>query len=53
VFSDWPKWYQSCADTPVIFQALSGRGFSNDDIMKFAGGNWLRFFEESFKPQET
>ena len=50
-FSDWPKWYQSCADTPVIFQALSDRGFSDEDVMKFAGQNWLRFFNESFKPQ--
>ena len=52
-FSDWPKWYQSCADTPVIFQALSDRGFSDEDVMKFAGQNWLRFFNESFKPQGT
>jgi microsomal dipeptidase-like Zn-dependent dipeptidase len=35
----------------VIFQALSDRGFPDDDIMKFAGGNWLRFFTESFAPQ--
>ena len=51
-FSDWPQWYRSCADTPVIFQALKTRGFSKEAIQKFAGENWLRFFKESFSPQE-
>ena len=49
-FSDWPDWYRSCADTPVIFDALRDRGFSDEDVRKFAGENWLRFFREGFAP---
>ena len=35
----------------LTLKLLSDRGFPDNDIMKFAGGNWLRFFTESFTPQ--
>lgn len=30
--------------------ALKSRGFSDDDLRKIAGGNWMRLFRESFGP---
>lgn len=49
-FSAWPSWYRSCVDTPVIFETLKARGFSDEEVQNFAGENWLRFFAESFAP---
>jgi len=51
VFSEWPQWFRSPADFPGVLQALRDRGFSDDDVTKIAGGNWLRLFRESFGPQ--
>ncbi len=50
VFSPWPEWFQSPTAFPGIIDALRGRGFSDVDVRKIAGENWLRLFRESFVP---
>ncbi len=49
-FPKQPAWFSSSADYPNISAGLAAHGFSNIDIEKIMGGNWLRFFETSFGP---
>jgi microsomal dipeptidase-like Zn-dependent dipeptidase len=49
-FSAWPEWFKSSADFPNILAAMEKRGFAADEIVKIAGGNWLRMFREGFRP---
>lgn len=49
-FSAWPQWFKSSVDFPSVIGALGRRGFSEDEVAKIAGGNWLRLFRESFVP---
>ncbi len=49
-FSPWPDWFRSPADFPRVIDALGRRGFSDEDVRKVAGGNWLRLFRDSFGP---
>lgn len=49
-FSDWPTWFKSPVDFPNILEAMEKRGFSAEEIAKFAGGNWLRMFRGGFSP---
>ena len=49
--SPWPKWFQNSSDFPNVLDGLADRGFSPDEVAKIAGQNWLRFFNEGFKPQ--
>lgn len=49
-FSKWPSWFQSPVDFPNILEGLERRGFSDEEVAKIAGGNWLRFFHEGFVP---
>ncbi len=39
-----PQELTTIADLHRIGEALSARGFSDDDVRGFMGGNWLRFF---------
>jgi membrane dipeptidase len=39
-----PKEITTAADLPRLGEALSGSGFSDDDVLGIMGGNWLRFF---------
>ncbi len=51
--ADWPKaltWFKDSADFPNITQGLVDRGFSNEEVAKIMGGNWLALFEKSFDP---
>jgi membrane dipeptidase len=34
------------ADLPKVADALSGRGYSSEDVEKFMGGNWLRLLRK-------
>ena len=45
-----PSWFRTPADMPNIAAALSAHGFSDDDVAKVMGGNWMRFFDEGFEP---
>lgn len=49
-FSRWPAWFQSSADFQNLIEGMSRRGFTDAEIDKIAGGNWIRLFEESFVP---
>jgi microsomal dipeptidase-like Zn-dependent dipeptidase len=43
-----PDWLESTATFPVIPEALSRRGFSDQDVAKIMGGNWMRLYEQVF-----
>lgn len=43
-----PSWFESIADIKNISSGLSAYGFSQDEVNKIMGENWLRFFEASF-----
>lgn len=47
-----PAWFRGAADTPNIARGLAARGFSDEDVAKVMGANWLRFFIEGFEPRE-
>ena len=49
--SPWPTWFQNPSDFPNILEGLSQRGFSDEDVAKIVGGNWLKFFREGFSPE--
>ena len=47
----WPKqpeWFEGIGDIHNISAGLLANGFNASDVDKIMGGNWLRFFEESF-----
>ncbi len=49
----WPKqpeWFQGSQHIKNIAQGLVAHGFSQVDVGKVMGGNWLRFFDTSFSP---
>ncbi len=43
-----PKWFQGSQDMGNIATGLRELGFAETDINKVMGGNWLRFFNDSF-----
>jgi membrane dipeptidase len=45
-FGVGPDGISSAADLPRLTEALVARGFSDDDIVKILGGNFLRVFRE-------
>ena len=49
--SPWPSWFQDPSDFPNVLDGLSAGGFSDEEVAKIAGENWLRFFREGFTPQ--
>jgi microsomal dipeptidase-like Zn-dependent dipeptidase len=49
----WQDWFRSPADFQNIRAGLSKRGFSEAEIGKLLGGNWLRMFREAFQPAST
>jgi membrane dipeptidase len=46
----WSDWFRSPASIQNIASELNRRGFSDEEISKIMGGNWLRVFGESFTP---
>ena len=42
----YPDELQTPANLPVLSEAFLIRGYSDEDIRKLLGGNWLRLFEE-------
>lgn len=51
-FPKQPQWFQSAADFGNIRPGLMDAGFSGDEADGIIGGNWLRFFDEGFAPQQ-
>jgi microsomal dipeptidase-like Zn-dependent dipeptidase len=47
-FPDMPKWFRDNRDWNKIIEGLKKHGFSNDEINKIKGENWLSFFRKSF-----
>ena len=47
-FPDQPTWFRNNRDYKGIQAGMRAVGFSDTDIAKIGGGNWLRFFERSF-----
>ena len=47
-FPDQPAWFQDSRDFGNIASGLSNVGFSPDEAAGLMGGNWLRFYDESF-----
>jgi membrane dipeptidase len=45
--SKFPGWIDSAAKTPSLTDALLGRGFSNEDVAKVMGGNFMRLLGET------
>jgi membrane dipeptidase len=49
----WPDpvpWFADNRGFPQLVDGLKRRGFSDEDTAKVVGGNWLRFYDESFIP---
>ena len=51
-FPPMPDWFQDNRDFGNVAGGLQQVGFSNEEVEKLMGGNWLRFFERSFPPAE-
>jgi len=52
--ADWPRplsWFRDSRDFPNITAGLLARGFSNDDVARIMGLNWLNYLEDALKPQ--
>ena len=50
-FPDMPDWFRDNRDWHNIIEGLKKYGFSNDEINKIKGENWLSFFRKSFNSQ--
>lgn len=43
--------FGSVAETGNVTRGLLARGWKEEDVRKVIGGNWLRFYEEAWKPE--
>ena len=50
-FPPMPLWFQDNRDFGNIEAGLKAVGFSDDEVAGIMGGNWHRFYRESFTPQ--
>ena len=50
-FPDMPSWFRDNRDFVSIEEGLRAAGLSGDEVGRIMGGNWYRFFAESFCPQ--
>jgi microsomal dipeptidase-like Zn-dependent dipeptidase len=48
----WPAYFRTPADFPNLAKLLAEIGFSETELEKLMGGNWLRAFDEGFSPAE-
>ena len=49
-FPPQPTWFKDSRDFGNVRSGLSAAGFGDDDVDGLMGGNWLRFYDESFGP---
>jgi membrane dipeptidase len=49
-FPPMPAWFNDNRDFDNIRKGLTATGMITKDIDGIMGGNWLRFYEESFGP---
>ena len=52
-FPEQPEWFRDNRDFNNIFNCLRRKGFSENEVKRIAGLNWLEFFEKSFAPQNN
>ena len=52
-FPAQPPWFRDNRDFPNLITGLREVGFSEEDVARLMGGNWLNFFQRSFVPQEA
>lgn len=50
-FPRQPDWFRDNRDWPGVEKGLRKAGFSEEDVVRIMGGNWLAFYEKSFGPQ--
>mgnify|MGYP001179306435 CR=1 FL=1 len=50
-FPPMPDWFGDNRDFGNIAEGLKGRGMSEAEVAGIMGGNWMRFFADSFGPQ--
>ncbi|MDG3578193.1 membrane dipeptidase [Rhizobium sp. YJ-22] len=50
-FPSQPQWFTNNADLPNLREGLRRAGFSSEDVAAVMGGNWLRFYTQSFEPK--
>ncbi len=51
--ADWPRpleWFKDSRDFPNLTKGLLNRGFSEQEVAKIMGLNWLNFFDNALKP---
>lgn len=51
-FPAQPGWFANSTHYGNLAAGLAEAGFSGDEVAKIMGGNWLRFFEDSFGPED-
>ena len=49
-FPPQPSWFKSAADFNNLDAGLRAAKFNDDEVNKILGGNWLRFYQNSFNP---
>ena len=52
-FPDMPDWFKDNRDFGNIERGLQAKGFDDDEVAALMGGNWYRFFNESFGPMRS
>ncbi len=52
-FPEPAAWFKDNRDFSNIAQGLKTVGFANDDVAAIMGGNWLRFYDNSFGPPQS
>jgi microsomal dipeptidase-like Zn-dependent dipeptidase len=50
-FPDMPSWYKSNKDFSNLQMGLNEVGFQSQEIDMILGGNWFRFFSDSFSKE--
>lgn len=50
-FPPQPSWFRGNRDFANIAEGLKAVGFDDDNVAAIMGGNWLRFFDDSFGPR--
>ena len=53
VFPPQPAWFRDNRDFPKLRAGMHAAGISAMDTDKSLGGNWYRFFEQSFDPPQA
>lgn len=51
--ADWPQplsWFRDSRDFPNLTAGLQRRGFSDADVARIMGQNWLNFLDDALKP---